>query len=120
MSVTVAHILAEDANPDRISIAQGPHSTTYQFQPGDGTRYVVTEVMLSPAECRLYGCAAGSRMFSIMCGSNMLLGFCTDAAPHYYYIQEKLGFSEYTTLAWERFFEFIFHGTDLGPFPWKG
>ena len=120
MVVSDLHRKVAAENPFLLKVYDaGEAGASYQFQPGDGTRYVCTVRTLTDAECGLPGCSPEARMVSIMRGSNTFVTACFHGAPYANYLAEKLGLNTYNSRAWERLLAFIFRDESLEPLPFK-
>lgn len=90
---------------------------TVEFQPRDGTRYVVMFRQPCAAERELFGCGLDAWMVSKMDGPAKFKSALLFPRAHYTYIKEKLEVNTYTALVLSRLLDFVFDGVDIGPFP---
>jgi hypothetical protein len=92
-----------------------PNAVAFDYQPGDGTRYVVRFSLMSPNERRAYGCSVDAMLMTHNTGPNTFAGMTVENGTHPNYIMEKMGCNAVTAKVYETLIDFVFNGTDVGP-----
>ena len=120
--LTIGHYDIAEKYPYEIEIAEEQDGAGYtvQFQPKDGTRYVLMFRKPCERERRLFGCSADAWMVNYEVGPATFKAALLSPRSHHTYIQEKLNVSPYTAKVLERLLDFVFNATDIGPFPMEG
>lgn len=120
--LTIGHYDIAAKYPYELKLAevQDGSGLTVEFQPRDGTRYVVMFRKPCGAEQKMFGCGPDAWMVSKMDGPAKFKSALLSDSQHYTYIQEKLGVNEYTAKVLERLLDYVFSGVDIGPFPMAG
>ena len=113
--LTIGHYDILDKREHLKLLMDEPDAVAFDYQPGDGTRYVVRFSLMSPNERRAYGCAADAMLMTRNTGPNTFAGMTVEDGTHPNYIREKMGCNAVTAAVYETLINFIFHGTDVGP-----
>ena len=117
--LTIGHydIAAKYPYEFKLAEMQDGSGLTVEFQPRDGTRYVVMFRQPCEAERKMFGCGPDAWMVSMQSGPAKFKSALLSPHSHYTYIAEKLGVNHYPALVLEKLLDFVFNGTDIGPFP---
>lgn len=113
--LTIGHCDVIDKRPHLKLLTDEPSTVAFDYQPGDGTRYVVSFNKLSTAEARAYGCSTDAILMVRNTGPNTFAGMTVENGTHQYYIMEKMGCNAVTAKVYETLIDFVFNGTDVGP-----
>lgn len=114
--LTNAHKAVMERVGSRIKVI----GNTWEFQPGDGTRYIAIVNPIRAETAKTLGCAEEACLLSIMVGPNQYRGMLISEPPYFTYLKEKLGVTDYTANAWAVMIRFIFTGELERDFPWEG
>lgn len=120
--LTIGHydIAAKYPYEIRLAEVQDGSGLTVEFQPRDGTRYVVMFRQPCEAERKMFGCGHDAWMVSMQSGPAKFKSALLSPRSHYTYIKEKLDVNTYTAVVLEKLLDFVFDGEDIGPFPMTG
>jgi hypothetical protein len=117
--LTIGHydIVAKYPYELKLAEVQDGAGFTVEFQPRDGTRYVVVFRKPCEAERKMFGCAPDAWMVSYERGPAQFKSALLSPRSHYTYIKEKMEVNTYTAKVLEKLLDFVFEGEDIGPFP---
>lgn len=117
--LTIGHYDIAAKYPYEIKLAevQDGSGLTVEFQPRDGTRYVVMFRQPCEAERKMFGCGPDAWMVSKMDGPAKFKSALLSPRSHYTYIKEKLDVNTHTAKVLEKLLDFVLDGEDIGPFP---
>lgn len=87
----------------------------FDYQPGDGTRYVLLFKRIGEGERRAVGGAPNSVLLSYFRGSNSFQSMLATEYSLPVYIEEKLKCNSPTAEMIYKVVDFFFNGTDVGP-----
>lgn len=112
MSVfTAAHHSTAKALGSRLKI----EGDSIEYQPGDGTRYLMAFHSLTEGERRFYGCGESAVLVTVMSGGNRYVSSCLEEFSHISYISEKLNTSPRTSEAVEHLLQFVYNPNRAPP-----
>jgi hypothetical protein len=113
--LTIGHYDIEEKRSHLKLLAVDDVSCAIEYQPGDGTRYVVRFNKMSENERRAYGCSPDCLLMVRVVGPNQFKGMTVDGYTHPNYLSEKLECNPHTAGMLCKLIEYVFHGTDVGP-----
>lgn len=92
---------------------------TVEWQPGDGTRYVLTSKPLTVEEARLFGAPDGACIVSVGAGGERLVSLVLEPGGLYHivYVAEKMmgrGVSDYTVAAYTALLNLVLGDEEYG------
>lgn len=118
--LTIGHYDIEAKYPYELKLAEADEKNfTVEFQPRDGTRYVVMFRKPCEAERRMFGCGPDAWMVSMERGPAKFKSALLSPRSHHTYIKEKMEVNTYTAMVLAKLLDYVFCGTDIGPFPMK-
>jgi len=116
IEITQKHREIAARYPYEIRLYGGGDKGTLEFQPRDGTRYVIVFRPVLDEEARPLGHSPGASFVSVMRGANSYQTSAFSDAPMPYYVAEKLPVNDYTARTLARALRFLFNAEDIGPF----